>query len=71
MTLKTVRVSEGLDFGVLMQCSVESKSIIIISSGNELVSDLALQMALYFNAYYSPFWFVTCCVMLGAKVRQL
>lgn len=39
--------------------------------GNEIVSNLPLQMSLYFNAYFSPFWFATCIVMLFAKVKML
>jgi len=29
---------------------------------------LPLQMALYFNAFYFPFWLVTAIIMLAAKV---
>ena len=36
--------------------------------GNEIVSNLPLQMSLYFNVYFSPFWYATCIVMLVAKV---
>ena len=32
------------------------------------MSNLALQMSLYFNVYFSPFWYTTCIVMLVAKV---
>lgn len=35
------------------------------------MSNLPLQMSLYFNAYFSPFWFATCIVMLFAKVKTL
>ena len=41
-----------------------------IFTGNEIVSNLALQMSLYFNVYFSPFWYTTCIVMLVAKVKQ-
>ncbi|CAH3191758.1 unnamed protein product [Porites evermanni] len=38
---------------------------------NEIVSNLALQMSLYFNVYFSPFWYTTCIVMLVAKYSKL
>ncbi|EDO39291.1 predicted protein, partial [Nematostella vectensis] len=44
---------------------------IIIFVGNEIVSDLPLQMALYFNVYFSPFWFLTAFVILAAKYDKL
>ncbi|XP_020601735.1 transmembrane protein 17-like isoform X2 [Orbicella faveolata] len=40
-------------------------------TGNEIVSNLALQMSLYFNVYFSPFWYTTCIVMLVAKYSKL
>ncbi|KAK2172975.1 hypothetical protein NP493_913g01053 [Ridgeia piscesae] len=40
-------------------------------SGNEYVSNLPLQMALYFNAFYFPFWLVTAIIMLAAKYHAL
>ncbi|KAK2574446.1 Transmembrane protein 17 [Acropora cervicornis] len=43
----------------------------MIGTGNEIVSNLPLQMSLYFNAYFSPFWFATCIVMLFAKHAKL
>lgn len=35
----------------------------------EYVSSLPLQMALYFNLFYFPFWIVSEIVMLVAKVK--
>ncbi|CAH3110540.1 transmembrane protein 17 [Pocillopora verrucosa] len=43
----------------------------MVSSGNEIVSNLALQMSLYFNVYFSPCWYITCIVMLVAKYQKL
>ena len=51
--------------GILTVCLF---NFIICLSGNEIVSNLALQMSLYFNVYFSPFWYTTCIVMLVAKV---
>ncbi|XP_019646753.1 PREDICTED: transmembrane protein 17B-like isoform X2 [Branchiostoma belcheri] len=41
------------------------------SIGNELVSNLPLQMALYFNVCYFPFWLVTAIVLLQLKFSSL
>ena len=37
--------------------------------GSELVSDLPLQMCLYFNTHFSIFWFVSIIAMFIAKVN--
>ncbi|XP_070572094.1 transmembrane protein 17-like [Ptychodera flava] len=42
-----------------------------IKPGNEIVSNLPLQMSLYFNAFYFPFWLVTCVVMYELKFHYL
>ncbi|XP_074197299.1 transmembrane protein 17 isoform X1 [Camelus bactrianus] len=36
---------------------------------NEMVSSLALQMSLYFNAYFFPLWWVSSITMLQVKVN--
>ena len=38
--------------------------------GHEYVTNLPLQMALYFNFFFFPFWFIGCLVILELKVRQ-
>ncbi|XP_042713113.2 transmembrane protein 17 isoform X2 [Chrysemys picta bellii] len=38
---------------------------------NEIVSSLPLQMSLYFNLYFFPFWWVSSVVMLQLKVPEL
>ncbi|KAM6280324.1 transmembrane protein 17 isoform 2-T2 [Porphyrio hochstetteri] len=38
---------------------------------NEIISSLPLQMALYFNVYYFPFWWLSAVVMLHQKVPEL
>ncbi|XP_077971511.1 transmembrane protein 17-like [Styela clava] len=39
--------------------------------GNEILTNLPLQMTMYFNVYLFPFWFTTYCVMLGVKYSYL
>ncbi|KAM7172254.1 transmembrane protein 17 isoform 1-T1 [Macrochelys suwanniensis] len=41
------------------------------SLDNEIVSSLPLQMSLYFNLYFFPFWWVSSVVMLQLKVPEL
>ena len=41
------------------------------AADNEMVSSLALQMALYFNSYFFPLWWVSCIVMLHLKYSIL
>ncbi|KAM9017712.1 transmembrane protein 17 isoform 1-T1 [Ara ararauna] len=38
---------------------------------NEVVSSLPLQMSLYFNVYFFPFWWLSIVVMLHLKVPEL
>ncbi|XP_060043195.1 transmembrane protein 17 isoform X2 [Erinaceus europaeus] len=38
---------------------------------NEMVSNLALQMSLYFNTYFFPLWWVSSITMLQMKVPEL
>ncbi|XP_054239486.1 transmembrane protein 17 isoform X2 [Indicator indicator] len=40
-------------------------------TGNEILSSLPLQMALYFNVYYFPFWWLSTVVMLCLKYQAL
>ncbi|XP_054033265.1 transmembrane protein 17 [Dryobates pubescens] len=40
-------------------------------AGNEILSSLPLQMALYFNVYYFPFWWLSTVVMLCLKYQAL
>ncbi|XP_057294301.1 transmembrane protein 17B-like isoform X2 [Hydractinia symbiolongicarpus] len=42
-----------------------------IGGGNLLLSNLGLQMALYFNCHFSPIWFLICIIMLSLKYSQL
>jgi len=42
-----------------------------IDTGNYLLSDVALQVALYLNCFYSPCWFITCVVHLNVKYTKL
>ncbi|XP_046847622.1 transmembrane protein 17B-like [Xenia sp. Carnegie-2017] len=42
-----------------------------LGSGTELVSDLLLQMCLYFNSYFSLFWFFSSITMLVTKYKYL
>ncbi|XP_074983326.1 transmembrane protein 17 isoform X3 [Caretta caretta] len=41
------------------------------STHNEIVSSLPLQMSLYFNLYFFPFWWVSSVVMLQLKYPVL
>ncbi|XP_034620070.1 transmembrane protein 17 isoform X2 [Trachemys scripta elegans] len=41
------------------------------SLDNEIVSSLPLQMSLYFNLYFFPFWWVSSVVMLQLKYPVL
>ncbi|XP_025092218.1 transmembrane protein 17B-like [Pomacea canaliculata] len=43
----------------------------ILKTGNEYVTNLPLQMLIYFNAFFSPLWLITCIVMLEAKFNFL
>lgn len=40
-------------------------------SGHEITSSLSLQMSLYFNAIFFPFWILTTVTMLYIKVSLL
>ena len=40
----------------------------IFSSGNEYVTNLPLQMALFFNIFFAPFWLATVIVAFEVKV---
>ena len=39
--------------------------------GNEIVTDLPLQMCLFFNVCYFPFWLVICLSILYVKYTYL
>lgn len=39
-----------------------------LPTDNEVVSSLPLQMSLYFNVYFFPFWWLSIVVMLHLKV---
>ena len=41
-----------------------------IKTGVEIISYLPLQMSLYFNVCYSPFWILALIVGLEAKVSR-
>ncbi|XP_071946430.1 transmembrane protein 17B-like isoform X2 [Antedon mediterranea] len=43
----------------------------LLKPGNELVTSLPLQMLLYFNVFYFPFWIISCIVMLELKFLHL
>ena len=45
-----------------------SLEFFFLFSGNEYVTNLPLQMLIYFNVFFSPLWFITSIVMLEAKV---
>uniref|UniRef100_H2ZW24 Transmembrane protein 17 n=1 Tax=Latimeria chalumnae TaxID=7897 RepID=H2ZW24_LATCH len=45
--------------------------IYFFNPGNEIVSSLPLQMSLYFNIYYFPFWWVSEVIMLHLKYPVL
>ncbi|XP_032840116.2 transmembrane protein 17 isoform X2 [Tyto alba] len=40
-------------------------------AGHEIISSLPLQMSLYFNVYFFPFWWLTAVVMLHLKYPVL
>ncbi|XP_065663945.1 transmembrane protein 17 isoform X4 [Hydra vulgaris] len=54
-----------------------SKSIIdggkekSIMTGSYVNSNLWLQMSLYFNCYFSPFWLLICVIVLILKFEKL
>jgi len=39
-----------------------------LSTDNEILSSLPLQMSLYFNVYFFPFWWLSTVVTLHLKV---
>lgn len=41
----------------------------LLSTGNQIQSNLPLQMALYFNVWVYPLWFFVVLVNLDAKVN--
>nr|KAG5698426.1 hypothetical protein BaRGS_006621 [Batillaria attramentaria] len=43
----------------------------MLKTGNEYVTNLPLQMLIYFNVFFSPLWFITSIVMLQAKFNNL
>ncbi|KAK7490633.1 hypothetical protein BaRGS_00018050 [Batillaria attramentaria] len=43
----------------------------MLKTGNEYVTNLPLQMLIYFNVFFSPLWFITSIVMLEAKFNNL
>ncbi|KAK3085005.1 hypothetical protein FSP39_022773 [Pinctada imbricata] len=43
----------------------------ILKAGNEYVSNLPLQIALYFNAFFSPFWLISTIVIMEIKYPYL
>lgn len=40
-------------------------------TGNENLTSLSLQMSMYFNAFFFPFWLITYCIMLEVKYQYL
>ncbi|XP_014820279.1 PREDICTED: transmembrane protein 17-like [Calidris pugnax] len=42
-----------------------------LSTDNEILSSLPLQMSLYFNVYFFPFWWLSAVVMLHVKYPVL
>ncbi|XP_041349631.1 transmembrane protein 17B-like [Gigantopelta aegis] len=43
----------------------------LLKTGNEYVTNLPLQMALYFNVFFSPLWAISSIVILAAKFDSL
>ncbi|XP_064612921.1 transmembrane protein 17-like [Liolophura sinensis] len=43
----------------------------ILRSGNDYVTNLPLQMSLYFNTCFAPFWIITSIVLFEAKFDTL
>ncbi|XP_052802581.1 transmembrane protein 17B-like [Mya arenaria] len=43
----------------------------IIKAGNDYVTNLPLQMAIYFNAFFAPFWIIVTVVGLEVKYDEL
>ncbi|KAK7088258.1 transmembrane protein 17B-like [Littorina saxatilis] len=43
----------------------------MLKTGNEYVTNLPLQMLIYFNVFFSPLWFIASIVMLEAKFSYL
>ncbi|XP_033627456.1 transmembrane protein 17-like [Asterias rubens] len=43
----------------------------VIRPGNELVTNLPLQMALYFNVFFFPFWIISALALLQLKFYYL
>lgn len=43
----------------------------LLKTGNEYVTNLPLQMLIYFNIFFAPLWFIACIVMLEAKFTYL
>ncbi|XP_013785547.1 transmembrane protein 17-like [Limulus polyphemus] len=55
--------------GIQISGKVRTRSY--IKSGGEVKSSLPLQMALYFNVYFSPVWFLTHICTLNVKYAVL
>lgn len=49
--------------------SLPSPPVLSFSADKRVLSSLPLQMSLYFNTCFFPFWWVSESVMLGVKVR--
>ncbi|XP_060579132.1 transmembrane protein 17-like [Ruditapes philippinarum] len=43
----------------------------ILKAGNDYVTNLPLQMAIYFNAFFSPFWIIVTLVGFEVKYEYL
>ncbi|KAL1475261.1 hypothetical protein MTO96_037416 [Rhipicephalus appendiculatus] len=62
-------VSETIFPGLHLSCS-RSRAI-AMKHGEELLTSLPLQMAVYFNLFYSPLWLISRCLSFYIKLRYL
>ncbi|XP_052640201.1 transmembrane protein 17 isoform X1 [Harpia harpyja] len=54
-----------------MGLKYETGNCLDLKADNEIVSSLPLQMSLYFNVYFFPFWWLSTVVMLHLKYPVL
>ena len=68
-TLKNV--SEAMFPGILTSTSYQRAKAPEFRLGNEIVSNLPLQVCLFLNLCYLPFWVVVCLVVTWLKYQFL
>ena len=65
---ESVRVVLEYEMANCQRCVLTESSLFIL--GSTVVTNLPLQMALYFNVVFFPFWLITIIFMLYHKVGE-